>query len=434
MKKKAVSVLLAMSMATAMLVGCGADSNTEGNEDQNTEKTESNQEGEEKENSGDELVYWSMWEEAEAQGQVIAEAVEKFNETSDIKITVEFKGRTGMRDGLEPALQAGQQIDLFDEADNTVNIVWGKYCYDLTDLVKESNYEETANPALMERFREQGEGKLLSIPYQPYVHAFFYNKTIFEEAGITSVPKTWDEFLTVCEKIKAAGYTPLTTDDAYATWAFGAHLGRLIGDEAVEEMVKNEDWDNPALLQAAKDYEELASKGYFSEMVESNVFPAGQNSEFALGEVAMYFDGSWVPNETKDIVSEDFEWGAFAYPEVEGGVNGTETVTIASQAMAINKDCKHPEEAFKFIQLLTQGEMDAKLAQDSMGIPASTETQEWPEQLASVKEIMDNATDSIESAGGIETNLDVTPVLKENLLKLYGGSITAEEFVENLKK
>ena len=41
-------------------------------------------------------------------------------------------------------------------------------------------------------------------------------------------------------------------------------MSRLVGEPATEEIVKNGDWDNEAVLKTAQAYEELASKGYFS--------------------------------------------------------------------------------------------------------------------------------------------------------------------------
>ena len=72
----------------------------------------------------DTLVYWSMWEATEPQGQVIQEAVDAYTEQTGVKVDLQFKGRTGQREGLEPALSAKQQIDLFDEDVNRVNGSW----------------------------------------------------------------------------------------------------------------------------------------------------------------------------------------------------------------------------------------------------------------------------------------------------------------------
>ena len=37
----------------------------------------------------------------------------------------------------------------------------------------------------------------------------WYSKDLFEKAGITETPKTWDEFKTVVQKLKDAGITPI---------------------------------------------------------------------------------------------------------------------------------------------------------------------------------------------------------------------------------
>ena len=249
----------------------------------------------------DTLVYWSMWEATEPQGQVIQEAVDAYTEQTGVKVDLQFKGRTGNREALQPALDGGTQIDIFDEDIDRVNGMYGKYLLDLEDLAKDNDYEATANAGLMAACRDAGGGTLKTIPYQPNVFAFFYNKDLFEQAGITEEPKTWDEFKDVCQKLKDAGITPMTMDDAYATCVIGYHLARLVGEDKVKEIVTEGEWDDPAVLQMAQDIEELASNGYYSEMVGSNVWPAGQNTELALGTAAMYLNGSWLPNEVKEM-------------------------------------------------------------------------------------------------------------------------------------
>ncbi len=167
-----------------------------------------------------------------------------------------------------------------------MNTTWGSCLLDLEELAKANDYEATANAGLMAACREVGGGTLKSIPYQPNVFAYFYNMDIFEEAGLTKVPETWDEFLDTCQKIKDAGYTPITNDNAYIASLFGYHMSCPIG--------------------------EPASKGYFFERIESNQWPAGQNTELAMGTAAMYLNGSWLPNEVKDIAGEALSEAASA--------------------------------------------------------------------------------------------------------------------------
>ena len=442
MKKKMLSALLCAAMVAATLTGCGgsgdsapaAEAPAATEEAPAAEAPAATEEAPAAEATGDTLVYWSMWDAAEPQAQAISQSIEKFTAETGIAVDVQFKGRTGIREGLQPALDAGTNIDLFDEDIDRVNTTWGSYLLDLEDLAKANDYEATANAGLMAACREVGGGTLKSIPYQPNVFAYFYNVAIFEEAGVTAVPTTWDEFLDTCQKIKDAGYTPITNDNAYISSLFGYHMSRLIGEAATEEVVKNGDWDNEAVLKTAQAYEELASKGYFSETIESNQWPAGQNTELAMGTAAMYLNGSWLPNEVKDIAGEDFNWGCFSYPAVEGGVDGTEASNYGAQVFAINAKSQKAEQAFQLITYLTKGEADALLSEMSVGIPADSNNAEWPALLNNVKPVMDSMKTRYPWAAGAEANADMTPIIKEHFLKLCGGSIDAQGFVDALKK
>ena len=369
-----------------------------------------------------------------AAGQAIQEAVDAYTAETGVKVDLQFKGRTGNREALQPALDGGTQIDIFDEDIDRVNSMYAKYLLDLEDLVKETGYEETAIPGLMAACRDAGGGTLKTIPYQPNVFAFFYNKDLFEQAGVEKEPTTWAEFLDVCQKLKDAGITPMTMDDAYATSVIGYHLARLVGEEKVVEIVTEGKWDDPAVLQMAQDIEELAKNGYYSEMVGSNVWPAGQNTELALGTAAMYLNGSWLPNEVKDMAGEDFKWGCFAYPELENGANGIETNNFGAQVFGINKDTKMPKEAFDLVKFITTGEYDAKLAEMSVGIPADTTNTEWPAMVECAKPVIEQSTGRFTWAAGVETNVDMTPVIKENFIKLMAGSLTADEFVAAMQE
>ena len=233
----------------------------------------------------------------------------------------------------------------------------------------------------------------------------------------------------------------MTMDDAYATCVIGYHLGRYVGEEGVKKIVTEGLWDDPAVLQMAKDIEELASKGYFSENVGKNVWPNGQNVELAGGQVAMYLNGSWLPNEVKATAGPDFKWGCFAYPElgecetnIEGAkATGTESNNFGAQVFAINKDSQKSKEAFDLIAYITKGEYDQKLADASIGIPADTTNTEWPELVKCAKPVIETSTNRFSWAVGVESNADMTPSIKENFIKLMAGTLDAEGFVSAMQ-
>jgi raffinose/stachyose/melibiose transport system substrate-binding protein len=381
---------------------------------------------------GAKLVYWSMWEATEPQGMVLQEAINAFTAETGIPVDVQFKGRQGIRQGLQAALDANTVIDIFDEGVDRVNQNWGDYLLDLEGYVKDSGYEATAIAPFMAACREAGGGTLKSIPYQGSIFAWFYNPDIFKEAGIAAPPTTWDEFLDCCAKIKAAGYSPITSDDAYFLSNFGYHVARYGGQEAVLDAVENGKWDSEPVRKAAEDFYYLGQQGYFSPNMTSNVWPNGQNVEFALGEVGMYLNGSWLPNEIRGLAGDDYVWGCFSYPAVAGGKDDTSYANTSFQVFAINKSSQYPDEAFKLIEFLTKGEWDLKLSQGSLGVPADTTNTEWPAQMINVKPVLEGTANRYIWAAGAENNADITPVLLENLFNLCSTKITPDEFVSNM--
>lgn len=440
--KKAGAMFLSAALAAVLLAGCGGGTSqttkpAEGGKTPGTEKqsdapqTEAGQSGGEKKFAGIKLVYWSNWEAAEPQGVVITAAVKDFEAKTGAQVDLQFKGRKGIREGLIPALDAGQQIDMFNGARNKSN--FGDRIMCLEDLVKQNDYEKDTNPVLMKMCRSYyKDNQLFEIPYQMNAHGYLYNKALFRQAGIEKAPETWDDFLNACQKLKDSGVIPLTTDDAYAVQAFGTHLSRLIGNDGVKEVVTKGLWDKPEVKQTAEAFADLAAKGYFSPQVGSNVWPTGQNTELATGLAAMYCVGTYVVNETKNITGPDFEWGFFSYPEPAGAKYGQDAMVLGCQGFAITSKCEHPEAAFALIETLTRGEWDAKLAEESLGLPADLNNTSWPEQLKDVKVYIDNCKTLLDNAGGLESNPDIIPALKENLLKVYAGTMNADEFTANM--
>lgn len=432
MKKKIVSVLLCAAMVATMAVGCGGKK-TDG--DSGSSK------------GGDKLVYWAMWSEDEPQAKVIKDAIAKYTEDTGVKVDVQFKGRNGQREGLQPALDAKQNIDLFDEDVNRVNGTWGKYLMDLEDMAKD--YEaEHGNETLFKIARNaygqthDGDDTLHTIPYQPSIFGFFYNKTLFDKAGVEGVPTTWEEMDAACAKLKEAGITPITADDAYMTSFIGMHLARYIGQDGVKSLVTGEasndvtvTWDDPKVLAAAESFADFADKGYFSKNIATNKYPAGQNQEFAPGEAAIVICGSWLPNEAKESVADDLEWGYFNYPSVPDGTDDSTANNIANQVFAINKDSKMADEAFELITYITTGEFDKKMTEETLCIPTDKANSDaWPTELAGVKEGFDATTTYYDWAAGVESNNDLTPVLQQNTLDLAAGKIDAAGFIKAMTK
>jgi len=387
--------------------------------------------------SGAKLVYWSMWNEAEPQGQVIARAAAAFTKETGIPLEINFNGRE-IRQTLQPALDAGETIDIFDEDINRLNTTWSKYLLALDSYYNQSYPTTGGQPfisvihkSLVDLAKDLGGGSLKVVPYQPMAFVVMYNKDLFNQAGITSVPKTWDEMLAVCAKLKAIGAAGFTVDDAYMAALFGYNIDRIAGLDAAKRMVDNNDFSGPQVLRFAQIWENMARNGYIHPNAAANVFPSGQVNEFAQGRAAMYLNGTWLPNEIKGN-APNFNWGQFAYPAIDPAGDGPNTNNYGSQSFGINKNSKYPEEAFKFLVWMTTGEWDTTLARESLGIPMASNAQ-WPKELADAKAVVDATTKWLPWAAYFEDKAEINAKIKENFGKLIKGDINAQQFAANMR-
>ena len=206
----------------------------------------------------------------------------------------------------------------------------------------------------------------------------------------------------------------------------GYHLARYIGQDGVKSLVTGEEvngqnvtWDDERVLAAAQSFADFAKKGYFSKNIATNVYPAGQNQEFAPGDAAIVICGSWLPNEAKASVAEDLEWGYFNYPSVPNGTDDNTANNIANQVFAINKDSKMADEAFELITYITTGDYDKEMTTEALCIPTDKANAEaWPAELAEVKPGFDSTTTYYDWAVGAENNADLTSAMQEGFVKL----------------
>ena len=425
--KKVLSIALALAMSLTLLVGCcGGETSTPATDGGSTPAVDTGAIEE-----GAKLVYWPMWAETEPQGMVIAEAIEAFTEATGVEVEVNFAGSRDTRKTLQPALDAGETVDVFDEDIERVNITWGDYLLDIQEMYDASELNGAQNATLIDLAKELGGGTLKSVPYQPSTFVIMYNKDLFEAAGITAVSTTWDEFLAACEAPKQQGVYALTIDDAYMAAFFGYMMDRVAGFETTKA-VAGGDFTNEAVLKTAEVIQTLVDNGYIDPRAAGNVYPQGQ-SNIADESVAMYLNGTWLPNEIRNQIKEGFRWGSFALPNIAEGGDGAESNNYGAQCFAINKDTKYPNAAFALVQWLTSGEWDQKLADETMGVPMANDAT-WPEALTDAKAVIDGTTQRLSWAVDMENDANVNAAIKTNLALMISGQLDAQGFADAFGK
>ena len=389
------------------------------------------------------LNVWTCWNPGERYEEWYRKVAEGFERETGHTVNLVFNGRENQTK-LRTALAAGEKVDLMDQDAYQVagGLVAEKMGYAVDDLLDEDAWGEDRPfrdifyPGLLEQY--QLEGKTYLIPHTLITMAFWYDKRDFKAAGVGE-PKTWSEFLDVCEKIKATGVAPIAQDASvgmYDAFWFYHLVQRMKGIgfliSAAEDRT-GEKWDDPALLQAAQMERELWDKGYMIEGAEGFTWPQGQMT-LAEDAAAMELCGSWLPNELKDAVDPAFEWGGFSFPAVEGGVGKSTDMEAYMMSMLILKDAPHPREAFDFIRYSLTKENQQLLADLTSNAAARADVL-WPGVIASGSKMFGEATATFDGFDGIGTKYAeyYATILLPLHQEMFTGAITPEEFIAKMK-
>ena len=439
--RKVLAAALSVAMGMS-LVACGGGSSKPAEE-----TTKSAESGADKAESGDtklnaDIEYWSSWSETEAQADALREAADEFMKANPgVKINFTFNGRDN-RNLVGSAVSAGTKVTMMDANADNIKSMWSEMTMDLTPYFEES-YESTGGAKYVDRIMPSMsglsaklfDGKYSYFPYAPQAFMIFCNKNIFDDCGISKYPETWTEFMDACEKIKAKGYTPVTTDSNYATSWVGYYMSRLMGNDEVAKLSNDPSaWSNPKVLEAAKAIEDMAKKGYFDPVIETNTYPNAQQSMVINEKIAMYINGTWLPNEVKDSTPDDFKWGSFAFPTVEGGVDDQTSGCYSSYGIAINKDATEEEaKAAAAFGVYVTTAFDQKFSDMANAIPVGVDGV-WPDSLKDAQQVISKYTNRYPSQTALILNSNSKQIIADACLKLMGGSITAEEFVDMASK
>ena len=420
MKRSLVALVCVLAMV-AMITGC-------------SKKKENATATSNVPDTGITLTYWSMWNSTENQAKVIQAAADEYYAETGIKVNIEWKGRD-MKTLIGVAMDAGENIDIFE--DDYMRMIQNnqKYLLNLSEQPFYAEYSSHVMPIILQTALSEGwgNGSLWCFPYQPYTTGVWYNKALFEKAGITSVPQTWDEFLAVCQKLRDSGVNPLTCNSDTVTLLYGYQLARYIGQDAVTDGLNNVKWAQiPEAKKAAEDLYGLFKAGYFSPYAPAN-YPDGQN-EIGFDESCMILNASWIPNEINQGTGASIDWGFFPWPSVPGGVDGSEAAMVGAQSIGISAKTKYPQEAINFALKLVTGKYDLQMAQQTITIPADVNNTDWPAAISGARPYFDKMTKKYNWAVGLEVNPSYTAILNENLVKLFKMEIDPDQFITALSQ
>ena len=157
--------------------------------------------------------------------------------------------------------------------------------------------EADLQPTAVDAFKV--DGKVVGVPLDTGEVTFFYNKQLFDKAGVKAEDiKTWDDFLAAVKKLKAAGIVPLDVG-AGEKWPMHFYYSYLVmrigGEHALADAKAGKDggFKSPTWVEAGKRLRELAALEPFQPGYLSTSH-ADRAGIFGDGKAAMDLMGEWL--------------------------------------------------------------------------------------------------------------------------------------------
>ena len=230
-------------------------------------------------------------------------------------------------------------------------------------------------PAAVEAFKL--DGRTVGVPFEMGEVAFFYNKKLFEKAGVKAEDvKTWDDFLGAVKKLKAAGITPLDVG-AGEKWPMHFYYSYLVmrigGAHALADAKAGKDggFKNQTFVEAGKRLRELAALEPFQPGYLSTKH-AQSAGIFGDGKAAMDLMGQWllgmeVSNATDGKGLKPEEIGILSFPIIPGG-KGAATDTLGGiNGFLVTKSAS--PQAIDFLKFFSQEKYAKEAAAAGAYIP-----------------------------------------------------------------
>lgn len=328
-------------------------------------------------NSGEKVKirWWHIWAADGPEGtnwQVLAD--EYMAEHPNVEVEITIITGDPYKDKLATNMQAGDPPDLFQTWGG--GVLWqyadAGLVQDLTDVLAQDEWGDSFLPGPMAVYRHNG--KVYGVPWRFGMVGIWYNKALFEQAGIAEIPQTWSDFLTAVKQLKDAGITPIALGEkdkwtGHFWWSYLAvrDAGQA-GFAAAQDRTGS--FSDPAFVNAGEQLQQL---------IDMEPFQAGyleqgygdQQVVMAKEQAAMELMGQWAFGANSTVAEDNLDnyvehTGWFPFPMVDGGAGQATDAFGGGDGFAIGINA--PPETIDFVKFLTSKEHQAAMAEAGLAV------------------------------------------------------------------
>lgn len=430
MKKRLIAMLMAGVLCAGTLTGCGSGSDKQGDAGASADGVIT-------------INYPTFQCGVNTAAPVVAQLVEEFNEEYAGKYQIkleEVPGDANYVDKIKVQLGTGDLPPVvYGAGYNLLDLALAKdLVVDLTPYVEadpewKALYSETALNT------NSRDGKIYASSVEGSVVGYFYNKDLFAQAGIEAPATTWEEFWEQCDKLKAAGITPLALDTADSAWVTQLWWGAMVatsGEDGMKFMqtMNPTDYNFPEMVEAVETVQKMLQEYTTLDAIGGKYEHAANN--FLSGQAAMIANGPWMIGDFSDTskTTEGFadKVGSAIYPG-----NFVYDAPIQGYFVTKQDDPALEEAAVEMVKFFTSAHAQ-QLGLEMQGMVPASSTVEVTDEAKSKYPLLVEFLDQAAGAELRSDNMQATmfsnllDVVSQELPRLYSGELDATAFCQAL--
>lgn len=447
MKKRIVSVLLTASLAAGLLAGCGGKSISD-QQDAKDSSADASAETVEMasadEVNGTEINFWHSM--GGVNGQAIDELVKRFNEENDlgIKVVSEYQGEyDDALNKLRSAQIGNMGADLVQVYEiGTRFMIDSGWIVPMQQLIDQDNYDiSQIEPNLAAYYTV--DDQLYSMPFNSSTPLMYYNKDMFEKAGITDVPTSLEGIEKIGDKLLNEGGAGEVMSMSIYGWFFEEFLSKQglnyanngNGREKAATAVEFDENGGASNILTA--WKSLHDKGYAPVVGKGG--DAGL-ADFSSGQSAITLGSTASLKQILQDVNGKFEVGTAYFPSVKDSDEGGVSIGGASLWALNNKDPKKLRATWEFVKFLISPESQAYWNAQTGYFPVTTAAQDqqvfkdniaqYPQFQTAIDQLHDSAP---EYAGALLSVFsEARATVESEIESLLNGEVDVDKAVDNM--
>ncbi len=400
-------------------------------------------------NAATEVIWWH------AMGGELGQKVEKiandFNATqSDYKVVPVYKGNyTETMTAAIAAFRAKEHpaiVQVFEVGTGTMMAAKGAV-YPVFELMKAADepFDPKAYLQAVVGYYADTDGNMLSMPFNSSTPILYYNKSVFEKAGLdpNTAPETWGDIETFSKKIIDSGAAPCGFTTGWQSWVQLENLSALHNVPFASRA--NGFGGTDAVLEFNGDLQtrHIADMG---EWQKSKIFDyGGRRSDpapkFYSGECAIYMNSSAALAGIRTN-AKDFEVGVGMLPYYDDVKGAPQNSIIGGATLWVLSG--HTDEEYKgtakFFTYLSSPEVQAWWHEETGYLPITTAAYELAKSRgyyeknpgADISVLQMNLNPPTENSRGLRLGnfVQIRDVINEELEEVWAGKKSAKEALD----